>query len=287
MHEEVRSMLEKYRLRSTADYVRALREIIQEIALLGLWRRKFFEKAAFYGGTALRVLHGLDRFSDHLDFSLLSSDPDFDLAPYTDSTERELKAFGFDTTISRRKKTGNTAIQSTFFKTDTVRLLMTLETKSIILGHIPRGQVTKIKIEIDTNPAPGFNTEVKYLLNPIPFTVKSYALPDLFAGKMHAVLCRKWKTGVKGRDWYDLVWYVSHHPELNLKHLEQRMRQSGHLDTNSLLSPARFKELLDETINQLDIDRARKEVEPFLPNAEVLDIWSRDFFHDVASRIRY
>jgi len=116
--------------------------------------------------------------------------------------------------------------------------------------------------------------------------VRAFALPDLFAGKMHAILFRKWKSRVKGRDWYDLVWYAANHPELHLHHLEQRMRQTGDWKENADLTPARFEAILMEAINNLDIEQARKEVEPFVKHPENLSIWSRDFFLDVASKIK-
>ena len=154
------------------------------------------------------------------------------------------------------------------------------------MHEIPKGQILKIKLEVDTEPPPAFATQTRYLLQPIPFAVRAFVLPDLFAGKMHAILCRRWKNRVKGRDWYDLVWYAANHPELHLYHLEQRMRQTGHWRGNAPLTSEKFKDLLAITVNHLDVDQARKEVEPFVRNPENLSIWSREFFLDVASRIK-
>jgi predicted nucleotidyltransferase component of viral defense system len=267
--------------------VRALREIMQEIALLGLWRSKFFENAAFYGGTAMRVLYGLDRFSEDLDFSLLKPMRQFDISKYLAALQKELEAFGFDVRVEQRNKAVSSPFQSAFLKANTFNQLLVIETPQKMLHEVPRGQVLKIKLEIDTDPAPGFSTRTKYLLQPIPFAVRAYALPDLFAGKMHAVLCRKWKTRVKGRDWYDLVWYAAHHPQLHLAHLEQRMRQSGHWKKEKALSAESFETLMQNAIDRLDVNQARREVEPFVGNPDSLEIWSRDFFRDVASRIQF
>jgi len=200
MHEAVARMLAKYEPKSVDDSVRALREIIQEVALLGLWRSKFFEHAAFYGGTALRILYGLDRFSENLDFSLLEPSPDFNLARYTASLEEELSAFGFNVRVEMVDKAVESAVQSAFLKANTRNELLVIET-----GGELAGQVLKVKIEVDTEPPTGFTTSTRYLLQPIPFAVRSYSLPDLFAGKMHALLFRRWKNRVKGRDWYDFV----------------------------------------------------------------------------------
>lgn len=143
----------------------------------------------------------------------------------------------------------------------------------------------KIRFEVDTDPPPGFQATTRYLLQPIPFSVRVCDTPDLFAGKMHAVLCRRWKQRVKGRDWYDFVWFVSHHPALRLHHLEQRMRQTGDWKGERPCTPGALRERLDAAIAQLDVDQARREVLPFLNNQEAVEVWSQDFFRDVARRI--
>ncbi|MFZ4859977.1 MAG: nucleotidyl transferase AbiEii/AbiGii toxin family protein [Desulfuromonadaceae bacterium] len=286
MHEAVTRMLAKYEPKSVDDSVRALREIIQEVALLGLWRAKFFEHAAFYGGTALRILYGLDRFSEDLEFSLLTPSPDFNLARYIASLEEELQAFGFNVRVEMVDKAVESAVQSAFLKANTRNELLVIEAGEELTGRVAAGQVLKVKIEVDMDPPPGFSTQTRYLLQPIPFAVRSYSLPDLFAGKMHAILFRKWKNRVKGRDWYDLVWYAANHPRLNLAHLEQRMRQTGNWSGDKNLSSVVFTDLLFEAIDRLDVNQARKDVAPFVKDQQMLALWSHDFFRDVASRIR-
>jgi len=286
MNEAIRQILAKYEIRSLDDSLRALREVMQEIALLGLWRSKFFEKAAFYGGPALRVLFGLDRFSEDLDFSLLEKNEDFDLAEYGDALKRELDSFGFDVEIENRIKPAGTAIQSAFLKANTRSQMITVEFERGIIQQVPRNQVLKIKLEIDTDPPSGFSTETRYLLRPVPFAVRTFSLPDLFAGKMHAVLCREWESRVKGRDWYDLVWFAAYHPELRLSHLEQRMRQTGHWEGATALTATEFRVLLTRRIDIVNIDQIRREVEPFVKDTGSLALWSKEFFLDVASRIK-
>lgn len=285
MNDAIARMLNRYECQSVEDHVKALREIMQEIALLGLWRSKFFEKAAFYGGTALRILYGMERFSEDLDFSLLTPMTDFELSRYCAAVERELRSFGFDARMTVREKKEESPVQSAFLKANTLKHLLTIRTDAKVDWPIPRDQVLKIKIEVDTDPPSGFSTENKFVLQPIPFSVRTFVLPDLFAGKMHAVLCRRWKTRVKGRDWYDLVWYAAYHPQLHLSHLEQRMIQSGHLKKDERMTPEKFFALTTETIDKLDVSQARKEVEPFVKNPESLMVWSREFFQDVVGRI--
>lgn len=286
MNETIRQILDAYDVRTVEDSLRALREIMQELALLGLWRGKFFERAAFYGGTALRVLHGLDRFSEDLDFSLLERNEGFELSGYGESLKRELSSFGFAVEVEARAKRAGTSIRSAFLKADTRTQMITVGFDPGLVRQVPRSQTLKIKLEVDTDPPPGFSTESRFLLRPVPFAVRTFSLPDLFAGKMHAVLCREWKSLVKGRDWYDLVWFAARHPELRLSHLEQRMRQTGHWAGQAPLTETGFRELLERRIDRVDIGRIRGEVEPFLRNPSTLSIWSREFFKDVASRIK-
>lgn len=285
MHDAVARMLSKYENRSLDDQVRALREIIQEVTLLGLWRARFFEHAAFYGGTCLRILHGLDRFSEDLDFSLLAPAPDFSLHRFSAALEEEVRAFGFNLRVEAVDKAVETAVQSAFLKANTRNELMVIETDERLTRNIPPGQVLKIKIEVDTDPPPGFATTTRFLLQPISFAVRCYTLPSLFAGKLHALLFRRWNNRVKGRDWYDLVWYAAHHPHLNLYHLEQRMRQTGHWSGDAHLTRIQFDELIHSAIDRLDLNQARQDVAPFVKDQQALTIWSREFFRDVASRI--
>jgi predicted nucleotidyltransferase component of viral defense system len=285
LNEAVMRMLARYERRRVEDDVKALREILQEITLLGLWRSRFFERAAFYGGTALRILHGMDRFSEDLDFSLLKPAAEFDLSRYCNALEKEIRSFGFEATVTGKARSATSAIQSAFLKADTLKHLLVVNTAENLTRSIQRGQVLKIKIEVDTDPPPGFDTETRFLLQPISFSVRTFSLPDMFAGKMHAVLCREWKNRVKGRDWYDLVWYAANHPELHLKHLEQRMIQSGHLKKTQRLTPEKLSSIAETVIERLDVSQARREVEPFVKDPETLIIWSQDFFRDVIRRI--
>jgi predicted nucleotidyltransferase component of viral defense system len=283
VHEAIRSMLSRYDLVTTDDHVNALREILQEVALLGLWRIRFFEHAAFYGGTAMRILFGLDRYSEDLDFSLLRPGKDFSLGPYGKSLKREVESYGFEVDVDHKAKVSQ--IDSAFLKANTHRELLVIGAGERFIRGVHPQQNLKIKIEVDTDPPGGFETESRYVLLPIPFAVRTYTLPDLFAGKLHAVLCRRWRSRVKGRDWYDLVWYVSHHPEVRLSHLEARMRQTCDWREVGNLAGEKAIELLHARIDSIEVDQVRREVAPFVKDQRSLEVWSRDFFHSVAARI--
>jgi hypothetical protein len=211
--------------------------------------------------------------------------PDFDISRYISAIEREIRSFGFEASVTIREKNTESPVQSAFLKADTLKHLLVIETASEIARQIPRGQVMKIRIEVDTDPPMGFDTENKFLLQPIPFSVRTFVLSDLFAGKMHAVLFRRWKGRVKGRDWYDLVWYAAHHPQLHLGHLEQRMIQSGHVKEGEHLTKEEFFLRTSNAIDKLDVSQIKKEVESFVKNPETLDVWSKEFFQDVVKRI--
>jgi len=287
MNDAISRMLSRYDCQKVEDYIVALREILQEVALLGLWRSKFFEKGAFYGGTALRILYGLDRFSEDLDFSLLKSPPDFDLTKYIQALQTEIRSFGFEITVDSREKKTSNPVQSAFIKANTWQQLIFIEATEEIIREVPKGQVLKIKLEVDTDPPVGFETEVRYLLHPIPFAVRSYVLSDLFASKMHAVMFRSWKSRVKGRDWYDLVWFVTNYPELHLSHLEKRMIQTGDWEEGKALTAEHFFSLFHHVIETVDIKKAQKEVENFIKNPDSVAIWSKDFFHQISRGIKF
>ena len=286
MNSAIKMMLDRYKCSTRQDYVNALKEIIQEVALVGLWRSKFFEGAAFYGGTALRILFQLDRFSEDLDFTLLKPTPTFSLTPYLHAIQAELDAFGFSVNVMQKDKSNQSAIQSAFLKGNTLEHLLKVGIPSQIYGASHREEILKIKLEVDTDPPPAFETTTRFLTLPIPCSVRVVAEGDLFAGKMHALLCRSWKSRVKGRDWYDLIWYVSKQIPLHLGHLEQRMRQSGHFSESDSLSEERLKDLIAKRIATISIDEAKEDILPFVRDPSVLAVWSPEFFTALAERIK-
>jgi predicted nucleotidyltransferase component of viral defense system len=286
MNPAILSMLGRYQCVTIQDYENALKEIIQEIALLGLWRSKFFEHAAFYGGTALRILYGLDRFSEDLDFSLLKPQKDFSLRPYLAAIEAELQGMGFRVTVEERDKNVITAIESTFIKAGTKEHLLKITVPEAVSDRILKNKLMIVKFEVDTNPPGGFNTEVKTVLQPIPFSVNTYKMPDLFAGKLHAVLQRQWKNRVKGRDYYDFVWYVARDVPVHLSHLEKRLRQSDGWALKRHLQHSDLLDLLEKKFALLDVTAAKKEVAPFLRDPAAIDLWSRNFFESLLPRLK-
>jgi predicted nucleotidyltransferase component of viral defense system len=281
----IKEWLDEYNPKNLDEAEQALREIMQEIALAGLQRSGFFEKAAFYGGTALRILHGLDRYSEDLDFSLLEVNPDFSLEPYLTGIIKEFDALGIQVTMTEKIKTNQNNIDSAFLKADTVWKELVLESLVPQAGIGNRRNI-KIKIEVDTEPPLGFETEEKLLLKPFSFYIKCFTQPDLFAGKMHALLFRKWKKRVKGRDWYDMEWYIKKGVPLNLDHFLIRAIDSGDWKKKNI-SLEQFINLLQEKISSISFKNVREDIIPFIRDEKVIDIWSAGYFRDLIMRIKF
>ncbi len=281
----IKQWLEEYKSKNQEEAEQALRQIMQEIALAGLQRSGFFEKAAFYGGTALRIFYEIDRFSEDLDFSLLEINPDFSLEPYLDGVVNEFKALGMEITVKEKNKTNKTKIDSAFLKSETVWKELVLEDVIQQAGLGIRPHI-KIKLEVDTKPPLGFETEEKLLLKPFSFYVKCFVLSDLFAGKVHALLFRKWKQRVKGRDWYDMEWYIKNGVPLNLDHFLIRAKDSGDWKKESI-SKKEFMQLLENKIENISYKNVRDDVVRFIRDDKVLDIWSANYFIDLIAKIRF
>ena len=268
-------MIAAYECRTVEDKLNAIREVMQQVALCGLSRSGFFDKAAFYGGTCLRIFHGLDRFSEDMDFSLLQENPDFDFTPHFASIEEEFASMGQRVSIALKKKSKESAIHSAFLKSDTAQFNLSLE----------RGRLVNIKLEVDTKPPLQFETENRLLLLPRSFYSRCFTLPCLFAGKMHALLYRSWKNRVKGRDWYDFEWYVRKGVKLDFSHFCERAYQFESVPRGDLNEES-FMLLLRRKIESVNFSAAAEDVRPFMRRPEHLQLWSIDYFHQVAGMLR-
>lgn len=267
------SMLSAYEIRTADDRRNALYEVMQQVVLSGLNRGGFFKEAAFYGGTCLRIFHGLNRFSEDMDFSLLKKNPDFSLETYFPAIIEECKLLGREVTITRKDKSHFGKVESAFLKDNTDVYNIAFQTDKSL----------KIKIEVDTQPPLEFATEQRLLLQPHSFMTRCFALPNLYAGKMHALVYRQWKSRIKGRDWYDFEWYVRNRVPLDFKHLQMRAAEFNGIE----LTQEDFLEALRKKLATADIEQVKQDVRPFLRNAEDLEIWSNDYFLQLATMIRF
>lgn len=285
MNQAVLEMLQKYPINSSTDAGNALKEIVQEIALLGLHRSNFFEKAAFYGGTALRILYSLPRYSEDLDFTLFAPNPEFTLTPYFSAIGKELMAYGFQTEIERVEKKKITGVESAFIKTNTKTHLLKIEPLKNFSAKAHSNSKLQIKFEVDIDPVTEFEYEARYLLAPTSFPVISLKKPDLFGGKLHALLFRKWKNRVKGRDYYDYIWYLKNNIPVRLNYLRQKSIQSGHCNSEELQNIDQLKNKLSAHFKTVNFDAAKADVMPFIKNPEELSLWNADFFIQITEKL--
>ena len=285
MNELILQMLAKYPANSLYEKKNALREIIQEMALCGLARAGFFKHTAFYGGTALRIFYGLDRFSEDLDFSLTEITPGFELKPFFPVLEKELHAFGLNMEVQEKEKPSDARIQSAFLKGNTKEQLLLVFGDEPLAG-IHAGEKIKIKFEVDTDPPAYAGFEHRYRMLPAPYEIQLYDAPSLFAGKLHAILCRNWQSRVKGRDLYDYVFLLSRGIPVKLAHLQARLAQNACLDLGETLSREKLKEALVQRFERINYRLAREDAAPFVRDAQALAVWSPAFFIEITDELK-
>lgn len=266
-------MLSRYDISSGVSLRNATLEVLQQIILAGLQRGGFFDKAAFYGGTCLRIFHGLPRFSEDMDFSLLTKEDSFHLEDYFPFVIKEFNAFGREVSIIKKDKKSFGKVESAFLKDNTDVYNVEFQTEKSL----------KIKIEVDTDPPLEFATEPKLLIQPFSFMTRCFTLPDLFAGKMHALIFRTWGSRVKGRDWYDFEWYVRKGIKLNFNHLKQRAMEFNGLD----LSKELFMQLLQTRLQETDMEMVKQDVRPYILDPKEIEIWTNDYFVQLSRMILF
>ena len=264
MNELYEKMLSAYDQSTDSARRNAIYEVSQQIVLAGLADGGFFNKAAFYGGTCLRIFHGLNRFSEDMDFTLLKEDSSFNFKQYFQPVIDQFALVGRKVEIKKKDKKSFGKVESAFLKDTTDVYDISFQTERSI----------KVKIEVDTVPPLKFATEQKILLQPKSFLTRCVTLPDLYAGKMHALVFRAWKSRIKGRDWYDFEWYVRNGIPLDWNHLHERILQFNGQE----MTLDEFKFALRDRLGSADISRVKEDVLPFLNNPGELDIWSNDYF---------
>ena len=267
------NMLSAYGVTTEQERRNAIFEANQQVILAGLYNGGFFDVAAFYGGTCLRIFHGLQRFSEDMDFSLLTPNDKFDFTKYFQPIIDEFAIVGREVEIKKKDKKSFGKVESAFLKDNTDVYDVSFQTDKSI----------KIKIEVDTQPPLNFGTEQKLLLQPHSFMTRCFTLPDLFAGKMHALVYRGWKNRVKGRDWYDFEWYVRHNVPLDFAHFAERVRQFNNEEIRQEVFMAKLKDRLASA----DINQVKNDALPFVRNPNELDIWSNDYFVQLVDMVKF
>ncbi len=285
MNNIIGQMLKSYEINNTNDEINALKEIIQELVLSGLSRSGFFNEAAFYGGTALRIFYKLDRFSEDLDFALLKPNKDFDLSKYFVFIEKELKAYGINLKISTKQKQKTTNISSAFLKGDTIEHILKFfpNEKNHQYNQILKN--IKIKLEVDINPPNGATYEMEYKLLPSPHQIRLYDKSSLFAGKIHAILCRNWHSRTKGRDLYDYIFFLANDTNVNLELLRNKLIDSKYIDKNDDFNIDILKDMLINKFKEIDYNNAKEDVIPFIKDINSLNLWNSDFFIKITEQL--
>jgi hypothetical protein len=276
----IEEKLRTYHPKNTLEAENALKEITQEIALAGLARAGFFKVASFQGGTALRILYGLNRFSEDLDFALHKPSKDFNWLPYLQALKTELEAYGYDLEIDNRDS--KSAVKVGFIKDDSIGKLLVVDPRRVVTGA---NKKMIIKLEVDTHAPSGAIHEQKYVDFPTLTPISAHAPSSLFAGKSHALLCREWE---KGRDWFDFLWYVSRETEINYKLLSNAIYQAGPWKGQKIkVNRAWYLKALTEKINHTQWRKQKEDVIRFLKTADLpsLELWKTDFFLQQVERM--
>ncbi len=282
----IQQMINKYNPKTLQDKKHAIKEVLQEVVLAGLSKTDFFTHAAFYGGTALRIFYGIDRFSEDLDFSLLVADDNFNINKYFKPISDVVNSLGLNFEVSKKDKVNDSNIDSAFIKGNTRETLITIYPDSADFSRVIHNEKIIIKIEVDVNPPMYANTEIKFRLLPFPYQVRVYDQKSLFAGKIHAVIARSWKNRVKGRDLYDFVYYLSLDTKVNLKHLEARLKQTKTIEQDTNLTRELLIEILERRFEHMDYEIAKSDIKPFIKDHNNLDLWSSDFFKSITRDIK-
>lgn len=284
MEHILSSMLKRHPYSNETQFRHALKEVIQEIALFALSKTNFFHVASFYGGSALRIFHGLNRFSEDLDFSLDVPDPAFDLKKYFVAMETTFRSYGLSFQIKAKEKSTESYIRSAFLKGNTHEHLLLIEPRPGLIDHIQKTELIQIKLEIDTSPPPFATYEFLYGLEPQPYRVRLYDPSSLMSGKIHAVLCRTWKNRIKGRDLYDYLFFLAQGTKVNLDHLKMRLVESQRWNVDEEFHLADVKRLLHDRFSSLDYELAKDDVRSYIIDASALDVWSAVFFQSITDR---
>ena len=279
MIDIIQQRLATYNSRNALEEEQATKEILQEVSLYSLWRGGFFEIGAFQGGTSLRILHRLPRFSEDLDFILLQPDSAFDWERYLKPLIAGLTEFGLESEVLNEGKMDRN-IREALIKNDSVANQLNLR-----FDRSRSSPTLKIKLEIDVNPPAGSGFTHTYLDFPLDFEIHHQDLPSNFALKIHALLCRPY---LKGRDWYDFNWYIRQNVQPNVPHLQAALNQAGPWkEQHPTIDIQWIVEQLQKKIAAIDWKAAVADVERFipLPDRQSLSLWSTRFFSTRAARL--
>ena len=270
----------EYGPRNAFEQELVIHELLQQLVLVSLAKSGLFSRALFHGGTCLRLLYGTDRFSEDLDFLLNEPETSFDWKSIAAQVREDCLAQGIGFEAQDRSRAGS-AVKTAFLKTDSIGKLLLLD---LPYSRPARGKI-RIKLEIDTNPPAGSLGEIRYLDFPVTSPIATQTLESSFALKSHALLCRSY---TKGRDWWDLAWYIRRRLEPSFELLANALAQQGPWANLSPPVGAQwFLEAMRQRVDAIDWPLARADIARFLPlrDQPSLDAWGVDFFRQQLARM--
>ena len=285
MNNVIEQLVQNYNPKNSEEVKNAIREIMQSIVLIGLSRSNFFSKASFYGGTALRIFYGLNRYSEDLDFTLNAVDDSFSLTPYIESIINVAKSYGIDLNIEVKNKKIKTPIESAFAKLNTYQTFITFNIDENLVSKLHKDELIKVKFEVDCNPPLGFKVENKWITEPELASVSVLNIESLFSGQLHAILCRNYKNTVKGRDFYDFIFYINKKVKPNLNYLKNKLIESNKIDKDEELNIDILKKMLIERFEQVDFKQVRDDAQRFVMKNENLSFYCKELFIDLVNRM--
>ena len=261
----------------------AVKEVLQELILSALSTTDFFGKAAFYGGTSLRIFHGLPRFSEDLDF-MVAEPVSIDFNDYIPEMKRQLSVLGIDVEVSEEERS-NPDLVAGMVKGNTKELYLYMYSEDDLVRSIYKKELIRVKIEISTHYSDKAKKKIWMKNMPYPYSVTLFDLPTLFAGKIHAVLCRGWEGRVKGRDLYDFLFYANRGSTFNLGFLNDKFKMSGYSERD--LTHEEVIERLVERFSTLDYESARKDAMRFIRGKQIwsIDQWCPELFIEMAKEL--
>lgn len=278
MNNEVALMIESYHPSNIQEKTNVVKEVLQEVALSGLAKAGFFDHAAFYGGTSLRIFYGLNRFSEDLDFALINQNEDFHIENFFPFLVEHFKSYGININVESKNKAIFSDVQSSFIKVNAQELMASLFPNVDDSKRIVFNQKFKIKFEIDIHNPSGGKSVIISKSDPISYQARVFDLPTLFAGKISALLFRKYLNNVKGRDYYDYLFFINKDIPVNLKYLENKMKNSGNLLENDHLTLEMVKQMLFKRFSTTDFELAKNDIINFIDYNENINQWDASLF---------
>lgn len=282
MNTILNDMIKDYDLKKD-NKINIAKEVIQKVCLSALSRTDFFTKISFMGGTSLRLFYDLDRFSEDLDFTFIKQNNNFNLSSYFDTIKSEFASLGIEVNISQKQKSNQNEVLDAYISTPASSFISSLFGESKI-KPFNKNELLKVKLEVDTKLLSSLKVTHKTILTPFPCNITLFDLPTIFSGKIHACLLRNWKNRVKGRDFYDYVFLLSHHIKPNMEFLKEKLINSGVINASDEFTLDELKSMLYKKFKQVNFQLAKDDVIEFINDTRKIELWSSEFFCDITEQ---